>query len=228
MDKEMQNSERDLTLLDYWRVIWRRRWIIIGLFFISVISTMFVGLKSPKIYESTASVLPPEMGESSARRLSVPGFIAERIPSLSGGPTPTNIIVAMLKSKRMAEDIVRRFNLKEFYNVDYLADAIRAIQEATKIEVSKESLISVTVESPDPKLAADIANFYVENLDVMNEELKISTTKPIVRILDIAKPAPRKSKPRIRTNMMVSGVISLFVAIFIVFLLELNFGKFAL
>lgn len=84
------------------------------------------------------------------------------IPSL----TPTrDTFISILKSRTMAQDIVEQFNLKERYQAEYLSDAIKALQGATDIKVSKEGVISVTVEDTDPKLAADIANFYATNLD---------------------------------------------------------------
>jgi uncharacterized protein involved in exopolysaccharide biosynthesis len=60
---------------------------------------------------------------------------------------------------------VDRFNLKGYYKAKYTEEAIQGIQNATDISVSKEGVISVKVEDKDPKLAADIANAYVTNLD---------------------------------------------------------------
>ena len=217
-EKEMLGSEP--TLLDYWRILWKRRWIIIGIFVVSVISTLLISLKMEKIYESTATVFPPEIEGISSPGLEVPGVFSKSFSPLKSGPTPTDIVVAMLKSRTMLENAIRKFNLKEFYEADYIIDAVKKLRNNTKIKVSEENVVSITVESTDSKLAADITNFYVENLDVMNEELKITTAKPIVRILDTAKPAERKSKPRIRINMMIAGLIALFVSVLVVFFLE--------
>jgi capsule polysaccharide export protein KpsE/RkpR len=76
-----------------------------------------------------------------------------------------DIFVGILKSRTMAQDIVDKFNLKDYYKAQYTVDAIKALEGATEIKVSKEGVTSVTVGDKDPKVAADIANAYVTNLD---------------------------------------------------------------
>jgi len=44
-------------------------------------------------------------------------------------------------------------------------DALKQLESATRISVSKEGVISVNVEDSDPALAAAMANFYIEQLD---------------------------------------------------------------
>src|SRR5439155_15884950 len=43
--------------------------------------------------------------------------------------------------------------------------AIRQLRNVTDISVAKEGVIAVRIEDRDPRLAADMANFYVEQLD---------------------------------------------------------------
>ena len=51
------------------------------------------------------------------------------------------------------------------------------LEGATRIVVSKEKVIKVTVEDKDPQLASDIANFYVSNLDQLNQTLSVSKAR---------------------------------------------------
>ena len=88
--------------------------------------------------------------------------------------TPTDIFVAMLKSRTMADGVVKQFNLFELYEAKTMQGARRALEGQTKIKVSKEKVIKITVESEDPQLAADITNFYVTNLDRLNRTLNVS------------------------------------------------------
>jgi len=164
----MSPYEEEVNLLDYWRVIWKNKGLIIGLCFTSVLAALVFSLLSPKIYESTVTILAPKEGGGGGMlsTLAASGLVQQlpgiSIPSL----TPTrDTFISILKSRTMAQDVVEQFNLKERYQAEYLSDAIKALQEATDIKVSKEGVISVTVEDTDPKLAADIANFYATNLD---------------------------------------------------------------
>ena len=54
------------------------------------------------------------------------------------------------------------------------------------------------------------------------EQAKIAEARdtPTVQVLDPAIPAEMKSKPRIRLNMMIAGVLALFLSIFLAFFLE--------
>jgi tyrosine-protein kinase Etk/Wzc len=62
---------------------------------------------------------------------------------------------------------VERFQLQQRYEATFLSDAIRRLSGATTVALSKDGVISVKVEDTDPQLAAEIAKFYVANLDQM-------------------------------------------------------------
>jgi len=222
MDQREIMEEDEINLLDYFRVVWKYRKTMIAVFFAVTIITLINNVMAPVIYQSTASVLPPEIENKGAGALSQisQGLVGRMLPNLSAGGSTTNTVIAMLKSRRMANDIIEKFNLKKLWEQKFVSDTIRDVQGGTSVEISQEGVISITVESTDKQLAADIANFYVSNLNRMNEELELSSAKPVVRILDVAKPAEKKSKPTIRKNVMLSGIAALFLGIFIAFLLE--------
>src|SRR5213594_1298601 len=54
------------------------------------------------------------------------------------------------------------------------------------------------------------------------EQAKLAEARdtPTVQVLDPAIPAERKSKPSIRLNMVIAGVLALFVGLFLAFFLE--------
>jgi len=163
-------QEDEVNLLDYWRVLRKRGWMILGLTFVSVFTAGFYSyFMMAKIYESTASILAPKEsgggGAGLAAALAATGagqFLGNILP-----PTGSNrdVFAAILKSRTMAQDLVDRFKLREYYKAKYNEQTVKALQGATDIKVSKEGVISVTVEDMDPKLAADIANAYITNLD---------------------------------------------------------------
>jgi capsule polysaccharide export protein KpsE/RkpR len=90
-----------------------------------------------------------------------------QLPTLAiGSMTPNrDVVVSVLKSRIVAEAVVRRFNLQQRYGVPFPADAVRMVQNSTSVAVSKEGLVSLTIEDTDPQLAADAANFFVEEVD---------------------------------------------------------------
>jgi uncharacterized protein involved in exopolysaccharide biosynthesis len=173
--------ESEVTLLDYWRIIWKRRWLIGGLSSIAVFTAMVISFNMPKIYESTATLLPQIDSKDSGG-----GLIGTLLASSGGGtaslggslpgmpPAPTDVFVAILKSRIMADDAIRNFNLMDYYQAQTMQDVRKALEASTKITLSKEKVIKIVVEAKSPVLASDIANFYVANLDRLNRTLNLS------------------------------------------------------
>lgn len=173
-------SEEEVNLLDYWRVIVKRRRLVAGLCLSAVLTALVVSLLMPKIYESTATLLPQleskEAGGLGALLAATgAGGAAQGLGiSLPGMPaTPTDIFVAMLKSRIMEDDVIEMFNLKELFNEKTMQDTRKELENNTRITVSKEKVIKITVEATNPQLAADMANFYASNLDRLNRTVNV-------------------------------------------------------
>src|SRR5262245_136466 len=161
----------EVTLFDYWQVISKRKWRIAALCTVMVSATLVASLFLPKIYESTVTLLPQlesnnGFGLGALLSTGAASSAAQSLGiSLPGSPaTPTDIFTAMLKSRIMADEVIRRFDLVEHYKSKTMQDTRAALEGATRIVVTKEKVIKVTVEDKDPQLASDIANFYVANL----------------------------------------------------------------
>jgi uncharacterized protein involved in exopolysaccharide biosynthesis len=177
-------NEEDVTLFDYWQVIYGRRKAIIVFCTVVVLATLVVSLLLPKIFESTATLLPQlesntGLGLGALLGSSGAGTAAQSLGiSLPGAPaTPTDVFTAMLKSRIMADDIIRHFNLMDRYEKKTMQDTRLALENATRIVITKEKVIKITVEDKDPQLAADIANFYMSNLDRLNQTLTVSKAR---------------------------------------------------
>ena len=174
----------EVTLFDYWQVISKRKWGIIALCAVMTMGTLVVSFLLPKIYESTATLLPQlesnnGVGLGALFASGAASSAAQSLGiSLPGSPaTPTDVFTAMLKSRIMADDIIRRFDLMEHYETKTVHDARGSLEGATRIVVTKEKVIKVAVEDKDPQLASDIANFYVSNLDRLNQTLSVSKAR---------------------------------------------------
>jgi uncharacterized protein involved in exopolysaccharide biosynthesis len=176
--------DSDLTILDYWNIIYKKKFPI-ALFCTAVLGmTLVVSLQTTKIFESTATLLPQlestsGFGLGSLLMGSGASGAAQSLGiSLPGAPaTPTDVFIAMLKSRIMEDEVSRRFNLMEYYDKTTMQDTRQALEAATRIAVSKEKVIKVTVEDKNPQVAADIANFYVTNLDQLNQTLSVSKAR---------------------------------------------------
>ena len=240
MEQPIQaRPEEELNLLDYWNILWRRKTMIIALCTVFVLATMVVSLLLPKYYKSTAMILAiaPESGGLGAALSSSP-LAGAFAGSLGGLSTPADKILVLLKSRTIAEMVIKQFDLLHvFYEKKWdaakgawkdpqkpplLEDAVKILGvSVTNFKKSKEGAITITVEWKDPKLAARIANYYIAALAEFMKDKSINTT---VQVVDPAVPAERKSSPKIALNMALAGMTSLFIGMFIAFLLE-NLSK---
>lgn len=233
--KIQQTPDDEIDLADFMTVMWRRKTMIIVLCLASVLATMVVSLQLPKYYKSEAMILAiaPESGGLSAALSASP--LASAFPGTFGGlTTPVDKLLVFLKSRTVAEMVVKRFDLlRVFYegrwdpvkgawkNPDkppLLEEAVKYLgNKVTSFKKSKEGTIAITVEWKDPRLAADIANYYVFALAEIMKDKSVNTT---VQIVDPAVPAGKKSSPKIRLNMALAGLMSLLIGIFLALFLE--------
>jgi uncharacterized protein involved in exopolysaccharide biosynthesis len=183
---EIEEREDEINFLDYWRVI-RRRWKIIAVIFLtSVVTAVVVSLLMTPIYQAKTTIMPIESsgsGVSAAlRSLGSLPFVGGMLPSV--GRASASKLVAVLKSRTVAEDVIKALDLikvlfkEEPVEPPTLQDAIRTLTEGmTRIADDKKGLITVSVEYKDPRIAADIANQYTVALQRFLSENALSTAK---------------------------------------------------
>jgi tyrosine-protein kinase Etk/Wzc len=165
-------DDEEVHLIDYWRVVRKHLRLIITLYIVAVLAAFGYSRWTPKIYESTATILAPD--ERASRGLGLMTALAASgvAQAVSGLSLPSltpqrDIFVSILKSRTMAQDVVQHFDLQSRFESMFESDAIRRLSGMTTVTLSKDGVISVEVEDTDPQLAAEIANFYVTNLDHM-------------------------------------------------------------
>ena len=54
--------EDEINLLDYWRVVVKRRWLIVGLALVCAFSVLAYSLMQPRLYKATATIMPVDTG----------------------------------------------------------------------------------------------------------------------------------------------------------------------
>src|SRR6266511_1724733 len=110
--------EEQITLTDYWNILWRRKFMLIILCAVTVSATLVISLQLPKYYKSDAVILSiaPEAGGLSAALSASPLAGAFGAASLGGFSSPADKILVLLKSRTIAERVVKRFELIRVFN----------------------------------------------------------------------------------------------------------------
>jgi uncharacterized protein involved in exopolysaccharide biosynthesis len=180
--------EDEINLLDYWRVI-RKRWRIIALIFgISVIIASIASLFMTPIYQATTTIMPIESsgGGLSSALQSIQSL--ESIPFVGGmvsgfGGASADKLIAVLKSRTLAEDVIRSLELINLLFKDSpqkppaLQTFVRSFTGIIKITDDRKGLINISVNYKDREIAADIANQYTASLQKFINENALSMAK---------------------------------------------------
>ncbi len=168
--------EEEINLLDLLLVLAKYKRLIIGLPLVAGICAVIVSLFLPPIYTATAKILPPQQTQSSAAAiLGQMGGLAAMAGASAGIKNPSDMHVAILKSRTMADNLIQRFDLRESYKTTTMVDARKVLLKASKIAAGRtDGVITIDVDDHDPKRAAELANAYIEELHKLSQTLAVT------------------------------------------------------
>ena len=175
-------DEEEINLLDYIRVIFKYRRMILWICGIAVVITAITSLLSPKMYSATTTMVPPMEMLQRGSRLAGGGLGGlggggggavgnSMLAGIMGITSIADMYVGILESRVVKDAIVDRFDLMKVYDVKRRLAARTKLRKNTTIEASKENIVRITVEDRDPNRVAAMANAYVEELDRQNKRL---------------------------------------------------------
>lgn len=167
------SADDEINLLDLLVVLAAYKKMILGGTAVVAGIAVVTSLMLPNIYTATATILPPQQGQSSASAM-LGQIVGGGAASALGLKNPNDLYVAMLKSKSVEDKLVERFNLVKRYEAELIGDARAMLEENTAITAGKDGLISVTVSDKTPEIAAQIANAYVDELKRLTRVLAVT------------------------------------------------------
>jgi len=168
--------DEEISLVELFQVIWKRRILIITLFILSVVIALVYSLLAPKIYSASAVILAPSEKSSGALQA-----LASSLPISIGSLGLSGIganYIAILKSRSAAEYVFDKLRLDSYIEGKTREEKIENLRKSVRVNYNeKENTITITVEARDPKLSADIANSFISALDKIISSLNISSAK---------------------------------------------------
>jgi uncharacterized protein involved in exopolysaccharide biosynthesis len=201
-----------LSLLDLLLTLAERKKFILGMTLAGGLVMATIGFLLPPMYTATASIMPPQQQQSTAAALlGQLGPIAAAAGSNLGIKTPADLYVAILGSRTIADDLVQAFNLRKIYTEPTVSDARKALANRSSFSTGRDPLIRVSVEDRDPKLAALLANAYVDELYKQNSRLALTESAQrrlfFERQMDAQKQALANAEVALRTTQEQTGVL---------------------
>ena len=180
--RESQGSYTEpegLHVLDLLIVFARRRRFI-ALFTVGAgLLTAIVVLLIPSQYTAETMVLPPAQNSSISSALLSQLGGSSALASVAGAglgiKNPSDMYISLFRSRTVEDAVVQRFGLMARYRTKRITDARKAFEDhSTAILGVKDGLIRITVRDSDPKLAAEIANAYVDEFRKLSANLAIT------------------------------------------------------
>ena len=191
----------EINILDYWHVIWKRKFLILILMLAAVFTTAAVSIQMTNIYQS-AAVISPVSGKEGGGGLSAIAQQFGGLPgiSLPGSASSSSEILNLIKSNVLREKVIEKYNLlpllfhekwsieKKSWKVDKaptLWDGLRAIDRIVKVNNNiKDNTITISAEFYDPEIAAKIPEYF---LTALNEHLVNEARRVLKPIRSISK-----------------------------------------
>ena len=179
-DKEKTKKFEDLLIV----LVKYRRTIFINVLIITIASVI-ISLLIPNKYTATSSFISPK------KKGGVFGDIAgfsSTIKDLSktlGGRLGTvtdeayNYLV-ILQSRTASEKVIKKFNLREVYEIDKdkpYEDVIKELESNVDFNIEDEGNIVISVTDEVPKRASEMANYYVQIVNEMSVELGVTESR---------------------------------------------------
>lgn len=196
-NEELQNitfisqkeEDDELNLKDLIKKILRYKWSVLSILTLVPLATFLISFWMPKIYISSTTIFPVNSGQNRSALLARVSSMA----GISGGTSETPLTI-FLESKTLAERVISKLNLtkaifKEHWDENknqWLIDSPPTAKDAVSrfkrdwLNFSQEhstQLITINIESHDPKLSAEVATGLVNELQLFLTEEELTTAQ---------------------------------------------------
>lgn len=204
---------RETGLIGILTVLAKHKRLVLGFPFIASLVAVAVSLALPNVYRAETKIMPPQQPQSGAGALLAQlGGPAAAAMSVAGLKSPNDMYIGMLKSRTVADNLIRQFNLKNEYETDSQEKARRILEGNTSIVSGKDGLIAVEVEDHDKKKAPLIANAYAAELARLTQVLAVTEAAKrrlfFEQQLEQAKDSLAAIEVKLKSTLDTKGVVS--------------------
>ena len=217
MDDEIDLKAYLEVLIKHWRMI-----VLIGA--VAALIGLYQGITQPRLYRATATVMQTDSGGGGlGSALSIFGAFGGG----GAGSAGEGKLIPILKSRTLANEVAKSFDiniinpklasiakLSEAEKMQALAGSLNGAMEA---KMGTSGLLEITATWRDPKIAAEIANKYVEGL---GRFLNLHALNINYQLIDSAIPSgvPNNKKTKEKTGMGL--ILGLFLGVLMAFFKE--------
>jgi len=172
-----QAAPREFDILDLFLIIAARKglifWASVGGFVLGVLLVLMVDAK----FTAKAVILPPQQEQSSGNAfMGQFGALASMtgLGASLGIKNPVDLYIGMLQSQTVTDGIIKRFDFVRKLHPKRYSDLRKMVVGKVKFLAGKDGMISISVTDKDPRIAAEMANAFVDELYQLNNRLAIT------------------------------------------------------
>lgn len=178
-------EKKEFTFVDYLYILIKWRKTILINFLVVTVLVAGYSLIMPKTYSTSATVMLPSGGGGgvfAALAANIP--FAEGLLGGVGGDSQINTVVGILKSRTIAENAVKKFNLIERYGSENMEEAVKSFREYLEISLNEENMVVVAFSASTDyflyedetgetrQFCADVIAYVISELNRINVEFQ--------------------------------------------------------
>lgn len=187
------NEDKEINIMDYWKILWKWKFLIAGIFIILTASAVIHAIRATPVYRASTLLAPVEAdngGPLSALASRYGGLASlAGIDLSSRGPvSKKNEYLAVLRSRLFTEKFVNDENALPILFPDAWdkdnekwkdappssGSVYKMFSNLIHVETNRETgFVTLSVEWRDPQMASEWANKMVERLNVYIKEQKV-------------------------------------------------------
>jgi tyrosine-protein kinase Etk/Wzc len=174
-----EDSGDEISILDLLVILTARRRLVLKATAVFAVVGLALALLLPTRFTAKTIILPPQQGSSLASTLTSQLAGMSGLASLAGSAlgmkSPNEMYVAMLRSQAVEDAMIDRFGLMKEYKCRYISQARKVFERRFDVDGNgKDGLIHISVDDPDPRRAAEMANAYVDAFRTLSQGLAIT------------------------------------------------------
>lgn len=174
----------DVDWIDLAVVLSKRRIAIFKTGAIGLLLATIVAFVLPAKYTAKGQVLPPSgapnianmlMGQMASGGGAMGGAAGSMLTGALNIKNPSDLYVAMLKSRTIADAIITKFNYRKgLFGEESWENTRKKLEKRTDISVGKEGVITIEFEDRSPEKARAVVQEYIDQLFKLSETVNIS------------------------------------------------------
>ncbi|MEN9762302.1 MAG: hypothetical protein RI906_2128 [Pseudomonadota bacterium] len=169
------DDDDEISLLDLLETVAEKLWLLILGPLVVGFAALGISFLIAPTFTARTVIMPPQAQQSAAATLlSSLGALGGVAGAAVGIKNPNDQVVALLKSRTLADRMVDRFELMTRYKAKLRQDARKGLETRTRIASGKDGLISIEVDDTSPEVAAQMAGAYIQELYKLMASLAVT------------------------------------------------------